>query len=86
MKIGTDSKKHAEGTRYGYVASCLFKFFIKLYTFSCFLFVASSALATETGIMSTNVTHPVFQITLQPDSQATTIYLLAGITPGGGAI
>jgi hypothetical protein len=83
MKVSTNSKKNAERQLYSYLASRLFKFFIKLYIFPCFLFFASSALAVETQIISTNVTHPNFQLTLQPDSQATTVYFLAGTTPGG---
>lgn len=76
------SKKNAR-QRHSYFVSRIFKFFIKSYIFSYFIFFTGSALAAQTQIISTNVAHPNFQLTLQPDPQATVIYLFAGINSGG---
>lgn len=76
------SKKNTR-RRYSYLDSSILKLFLKLYIIPCLLFVSGSALAAQTQIISTNVSHPNFQITLQPDPQATTIYLIAGASPGG---
>jgi hypothetical protein len=76
------SKKNTR-QRYSNLVSGLSKFFMKSFIFLFILFGAGSVFAAQTQIISTNITHPNFQITLQPDPQATTIYLLAGNNPWG---